>query len=151
MGKRSEIPVFIFFAVLLPAIMATSCNKDDENNEVDVGYVNIVINPNSTEYLELNTVGGWLYLIANPPSRGVIVYRLSQDEFKAYERTPPHKPDECCRDGICTRLIVDFPFVEDTCLSQDFQILDGSPIAPATRSLIQYRTFYDGSVLRITN
>ncbi len=143
-----------FIVTLLISIVAfqLSCKKEDNNNEVDVGYVNITIDPNSTQYLEINTVGGWLYLTANPPSRGIIVYRLSQDQFMAYERTPPSSPNECCKEnGLCTRLIVDNPFVVDTCLSYDYLILDGSPQAPATKMLVTYRTFYDGSTLRITN
>lgn len=143
---------FIFLILFSVVFIIFSCKKEDKNNEVDVGYVNITIDPNSTQYLELNTVGGWLYLTANPPSRGIIVYRLSFDQFKAYERTPPSQPNECCRsNGICTRLIVDNPFVVDTCLSYDYLILDGTPQAPATKMLVEYRTFYDGSTLQITN
>ena len=150
--QGNPLSVFIILLLFIVVLIQVSCKKEDNNNEVDVGYVNIAIDPNSTQYLELNTVGGWLYLTANPPSRGIIVYRFSQDQFMAYERTPPSSPNECCKEnGVCTRLIVDNPFVVDTCLSYDYLILDGSPQAPATKMLVTYQTYYDGSVLRITN
>ncbi|MBE9492038.1 MAG: hypothetical protein IMY70_04075 [Bacteroidetes bacterium] len=142
---------FISYIVLTVILLHSGCKKDDDEN-ISQAYVNITIDPNSTEYQNLNVVGGWLYLIANPPSRGIIVYRLYQDEFKAYDRKPPYLPDECCNSYGCTRLIVDLPFVMDTCTVSTFQIIDGSPVdGPANVQLIQYKATYDGQLLYITN
>lgn len=149
----------LLFALVLGIALAAqfSCDKgDDPNSDIPYAYINVVINPNSTLYQELNVVGGWMYYsYVNPPSRGLIVYRLSQDEFLAYERTPPVNSDQCCdpETGECTRLLVDdyYPFVYDTCTEYSYQILDGSPFAPATVPLKRYRTVYDGLNLYITN
>ena len=138
------------------AIALEGCNKD-ENALIDPGYVNITINPNSPEYIELNNVGGWAYLYANPPSRGIIVYRFTQDEFKAYERTPTYKPEQCCTTTStesCARIIVDDSGIlaVDTCSGSEYLLLDGSVTkGPATIPLYAFKTVYDGNMLQIYN
>ena len=144
----------IFFGTILIA-----CKKDN-GDRLPLPPIDITINPNSTIYQELNIAGGWMYLDetdgAEPPSRGIIVYRLTEDQFYAYERTPPFKPDSCCNTAhtICTRLIVDdyFPFVVDTCTASKYLILDGSQVSgPSSMSLGMYVTEYYNGLLYIHN
>jgi len=114
--------------------------------------VNIQIFPNSTQFLDLNAVGGFVYLTANYPSRGVIVYRISPNDFIAFERTCPHDPDACCTDNECSRLVVDDSrlTISDSCCGSVYLILDGSNISgPSEYPLKQYYTSYDGTTLRI--
>jgi hypothetical protein len=121
------------------------------------------------QYQELNFVSGWLYITSDveSTSRGIIVYRLSDTEFLAYDRIPPNEPDACTDShGNTTRLVVeDGMFVVDHCnnayynilngqiiISDDFDMVpsfptDGTTVYP----LIQYHTIYDGSKLTITN
>lgn len=115
---------------------------------VDGADIDITINPTTLQYQELNTVGGWMYLTAREPSRGLIVYRFSMDEFRAYDRKPPYNPDEC---GETTRLIVDFPFVVDECHDFKYNIIDGSIIEGDGRILYYYNTSFDGTTLKIWN
>jgi hypothetical protein len=138
-------------------IFIISCDKDDANRQA-LPPINISIDPNSTIYQEINVVGGWMYLDeqdeALPPSRGIIVYRLSTDQFLAFERTPPFKPDSCCNASktICSKLLVDdyFPLVVDTCTMSSYLILDGSPVeGPSTMTLGMYVTEYYGELLYI--
>jgi hypothetical protein len=156
MPIRLNIPGLIL-AVLISIIMASSCNKgEDPNSDIPYANINVVINPNSTLYQELNIVGGWMYYqYVNTPSRGLIIYRLSLDQFMAYERTPPVNSNACIdpESGLHTYLIVDdyYPFVYDTCSDFSYQIIDGSPMEPATIPLKQYYTAYDGMNLYITN
>jgi hypothetical protein len=154
--KRNFIRL-IFLIFMLAFFFQISCKKgDDPNSDIPYANINVVINPNSTLYQELNTVGGWLYYQwVDAPSRGLIVYRLSIDEFKAYERTPPVNSNGCCDldNGFCTALLVDdyYPFVYDTCSDFSYSIIDGSPYGEATIPLKSYRTVYDGLNLYITN
>jgi hypothetical protein len=140
-----------------------SCNKDNINPNIPQVNIYYTIDPNSTLFLELNTVGGWIYLDEMPgiqvpyPSRGIIVYREDVDIFKAYERQPPNNPFECCEpeNSInCSKLVVgpNYPFVKDTCNDNMYQLLDGSLFSGVGQySLIQYRTFYNGVTLTISN
>lgn len=141
----------LFAAILLCAGLAlTGCEKDD-GGRLPLPPTDITINPNSTIYQELNVVGGWIYLGVQDgvesPSRGIIVYRLSNEQFMAYERTPPFKPDSCCNvsQTVCSSLVVDnyYPFVMDTCTQSKYLILDGSPVSgPSTMTLSMYVTEY---------
>ena len=144
-----------FIMISLACFLYTACDKDD-GGRLPLPPMDITIAPNSTIYSEINIVGGWMYLDetdgVEPPSRGVIVYRSSPDEFLAFERTPPFKPDSCCNAGktICTSLIVDFPFVVDTCTGSNYLILDGSVSSgPSNMSLSMYVTEYYGGLLYI--
>lgn len=127
-------------------IFACSCKKD-QYAEIPNVYVNLYLNINSTLYIELNNVGGWVNLTGG--YRGILVYRESTDIFKAYERACPYDPDES---GAI--IVVDasgLTMSDATCGSQ-YLILDGSVVSgPATLPLKQYRTDFDGSTLHIYN
>lgn len=148
----------ILFAVII-ILFLLGCDKDNGSN-IPLAPIDITINPNSTFYQELNIVGGWVYLDENDgvvdPSRGIIVYRMSIDEFLAYERTPPYQADSCCNASktLCTKLIVDnyFPFIMDTCTLSKYSILDGSPVSgPSKSPLGRYFAEYNGQLLYIHN
>ena len=157
MKKISHIFIAASLALIMVCITLASCNKDNGDRQ-PLPPINITIDPNSTIYQELNIVGGWLYLYeedgAEPPSRGIIVYRLSLDQFLAFERTPPFKPDSCCTaaETNCTKLVVDYPFIMDTCTVSKYLILDGSPVSgPSSMTLGMYVTEYYGDLLFIHN
>ncbi len=144
--------------ILVLGIM--SCNKSNINPNIPKGVIRIDIDPNSTFYQELNTVGGWTYIDNGQPnayisgnSRGVIVYRKSLTEFMAYDRMPPNEPDKCCNNnGQCTKLIVGdyYPMVKDTCTQNSYLLLNGSIFTGNGRyPLIQYQAVYDGGLLHI--
>ncbi len=148
---------FQFSIMIIVFIFLTGCEKDN-GGRLPLPPLDITIYPNSTMYSEINVVGGWMYLNGSDgvesPSRGVIVYRLSTDQFMAFERTPPFKPDSCCNSAqtICTALVVDYPYVLDTCTDCKYIILDGSAISgPSSMPLSQYVTEYYGDGLYIHN
>jgi len=155
--SKNKILSGLIVIFLLGGMLINSCKKgEDPNSDIPYAHINVVINPNSTLYQELNIVGGWMYYpYVNPPSRGLIIYRMTQEDFLAFERTPPSNSNACCDPEtlLCTFLVVDdyYPFVYDTCSDYSYQILDGSPMAPATVPLKQYMTSYDGLNLYINN
>ncbi len=158
--KRSHIFLSILFSVTI--LFFASCHKNNLNPNIPNVNIHISLNPNSTEFLELNTVGGWAYLdekpsIYIPPgSRGIIVWRMDMTHFKAYERQPPNDPFKCCNENytLCGKLIVgdNYPFVKDTCTGTSYQLLDGSIFdGPGQYPLIEYAAEYDGYILYIHN
>lgn len=159
MKLKSFYPPGLFIAALAASLLITGCDKGNNENP-PLAYINISIQPNSTLYQELNVVGGWRYLDESdgvfPPSRGLIVYRMSTKQFMAYDRTPPYKADSCCNPAKtnCTRLLVgnEYPFVVDTCTASRYLILDGSPAGgPTDRFLYTYYTEFDEYTLYIHN
>lgn len=156
--KKGLAYISVISVLFLIALTYQGCDKSQLPPEFPEFRINVTIEPNSTLYQELNVVGGWMYLGysqgIDPPSRGVIVYRWTNDEFVAYERTPPHNWNECCDQGLCTHLIVDsyYPFVFDTCTQTKFLLIDGSVTeGPSPYPLIKYQTQYDGNLLYIYN
>ena len=154
----------IFPLVLLAVAMTTfiGCKKNASSNpNIPKVNINLTVDPNSTMFLELNSVGGWIYLDEVPgmyipyPSRGVMVYRQDVDLFLAYERQPPNTPNQCCNSQQdCTKLVIgnNFPFVKDTCTGTLYNLLDGTIFqGDGQYPLIRYNAYYDGATLYISN
>ena len=160
MASINKITTITLLSLLL--VIVNGCNKGSINPNIPRVVINITIDPNTTVYQQLNTPGGWLYLDEQPGiyipygSRGVIVYRLSMYEFKAFERQPPDFPYQCCEEYMeeCTKLIVgaNYPFIKDTCNGNLYQMLDGSLFSgDGVYPLIEYSAMYDGGLLHVFN
>jgi nitrite reductase/ring-hydroxylating ferredoxin subunit len=133
-------------AMILILVIA-GCSKEEKKNEIPVVAVNFVIDPGSTEYLELNGVGGWVYLTGG--YRGIIIYRKSISEFMAYERACPY--DWELTDA---RVDVEASGMTTACPScnSKFILIDGTPFeGPTHYPLKQYQTQFDGNLLYVTN
>ncbi len=151
-----------FFTILILGFyfsMIISCGKTKGYNpDIPPAMVQIDIQPDAIFYQKLNTVGGWIYLkngdpgvYLSPESRGVIIYRLSQDVFKVYDRIPPNNPNKC---GNTTQLIVgdNYPFAKDPCTLDLYQLLDGNLFkGNGVYPMIQYKSYYDGTSLHVYN
>ena len=162
--KSTKIHLLILIG-LIPFLLG--CEPTPQNPNRPLLPAPITIYPNTLQYQELNFVSGWLYITADveSTSRGIIIYRMSDTEFLAYDRMPPNEPDACTDShGNTTRLVVDFPFVVDRCNNAYYNILNGQIIVAepdkipnfptdgtAVYPLIQYHTSFDGSKLVITN
>jgi nitrite reductase/ring-hydroxylating ferredoxin subunit len=136
-----------FFYVLFIGIVFVSCNRD-RNNIIPNVLVDVEININNPEYINLMAVGGSMYLSGG--SRGIVVYRYSQDTFVAFDRHCPYNPSDAC--GQVTFDTNSAIILKDVCCGSQFLLTDGSLYSgPATNSLKRYQTFFDGTILRIYN
>ena len=134
----------VSFLVLI--LLAPQCKKD-KSDEIPYAYVNFYINPNSTQYSELNNIGGFVYVTGGV--RGIILYRRNIDEFVALERNCPYQPL-----NSCATVEVDNSYIVavDSCCGSQFLLMDGSLVSgPATTQLKLYRTSYDGNTLHVFN
>ena len=158
----------ILIGLLLIAIpLFHGCKEPMVSPYYPNAIINFTIYPNEIHYHDLNTVSGWMYLTSDyeSTSRGIIVYRLSEYEFIAYDRLPPNEPNACCdAQGNCTRLVVEFPYVVDHCNNAYYNIINGEiiisesldmvpdfPTDSVIFPLIQYHTSYNGNELHIYN
>jgi hypothetical protein len=142
-----RISFHLLMTVLIVLFVITGCSKEEKRNDIPVVAVNFFIYPNSTEYLELNGVGGWVNLTGG--YRGIIVYRKSITEFMAFERACPYDWEL-----IDARVDVDPSGLTAACPScqSKFILLDGTPFqGPTHYPLKQYQTQYDGNLLYIFN
>mgnify|MGYP003736344133 FL=1 len=123
-----------------------SCKKDIQDPIPDV-YVNFSMNISSTFYIELSSVGGWVNVSGG--YKGITVYRLSSEEFVAFERACPYdwKVDSAVVNVEPSGLIMKCP----SCGSE-FLIIDGSVVnGPSGIGLKKYNTNFDGQFLYIYN
>lgn len=140
--KKEMIALFFLLSI---GLFNNSCSKD-ESETIPYIYVNFYIQPNSTLYNNLNVIGGWEYLTGG--YSGIVVFRLSQDEFVAYDRACPYDYKNGCRVVVEPSNVT----MIDSCCNSHFIYTDGSPYeGPVHVSLKHYRTSYDGNYLRITN
>lgn len=135
----------VFFAAST-AIFATSCDSKIDNQIIINTHIDFQIMPNTIEYQELNTVGGFMYLTGDGDSYGIIVYRYQLDEFMAYDRKPFSNNN--CPDN---RLNVNLPYIVDECNGYKYSILDGFNTNGDGTHVYWYRTTFDGSTLRVYN
>ncbi len=142
-------PIFSALVVLGLIAIIFACNKNDDPNNPQ-GYipnvpVNFYISPNTIDYIP---AGSWKYY-DNEGYRGIVVYRVDQYNFMAYERTCPYDPNK-----DCAQVEVDpasFTLIDSCCMSR-FNIIDGMPVSgPSTYPLKQYFTEFDGNLLHIFN
>ncbi|MFA5417657.1 MAG: hypothetical protein WC341_04280 [Bacteroidales bacterium] len=156
-----KVAIALFFIILL-IVGNFGCSKNNVNPNIPKVVINFTLDPNSTVFQELNTVGGWLYLDEVPgwvipsASRGIIIYRMELNTFKAYERQPPNDPYKCCDDQMqnCSKLIVGkyYPFAADTCTNNMYSMYDGSLFQGEGRyPMIEYYAEYDGGLLHVYN
>jgi nitrite reductase/ring-hydroxylating ferredoxin subunit len=131
--------------LLIMLLIPLSCDKENEN-PVPFVAVDFMINVESTQYLELNTIGGWAYFTGG--YRGIIVYRHSVDEFTAFDRACPFHPFE--EDALVR--VFDPPLATDTLCGSTFLLIDGSVVVgPSRHPLRQYRTFYSPPYVQVTS
>lgn len=133
------------FPVILLSMIASGCRKD--NRGIPNVAVDIYIYTTDPNFINLNAVGGWVYITGG--SRGILVYRSSNTDFRAYDRHCPYQPEDACgRVEVDSSNII----VKDPCCGSQFLITDGSVTnGPASMPLKQYNTSFDGSVLHIYN
>ncbi|MEI6433930.1 MAG: hypothetical protein WCP32_03725 [Bacteroidota bacterium] len=128
-------------------IIAVSCKKEENQTEIPFVNVNFSINPNSTQYINLNAVNGWETVSGG--YNGILIFRKSINEFSAFERACPYDP---LVQGAQVR--VDDSGITCFCpvCNSKYIMVDGTPYeGPSRYPLKQYTTIYDGSILYITN
>lgn len=129
------------------AILCTSSCKRRNPSGIPYVPVNLQLTVSNPEFVNLQAVGGWVYIGGG--SQGIIVFRASAEEFKAFDRHCTFQVDDICR------LTVDETgnrAVDEDCCESKFLLFDGAPIeGPANLGLHQYNTQYNGNTLWITN
>lgn len=145
---RKKASLLLVFTGLLSLIAVQSCDKDKEH---PVPYVmvdhhfNIIhydlAAPGFSHQFSRSEAGGY---------RGIIVYRLSTDEFRAYDRACPCDPHNCTvsiKEGDMLR-------ATDPCCGSTFILIDGSvETGDAPAPLKEYRAIFNAGTnrLHITN
>ena len=143
MKRPKYIFLFLFSSIFV--ILLANCRKDQD--VIPYVAVDISFSVSDPNFFDLNSVGGWVYIIGG--SRGIIVYKKSSTEFMAYDRHCTYKPSTSC-----AKVDVDKSQITavDSCCGSKFLLTDGSVVSsPATIPLKSYQTTFDGNVVHIFN
>lgn len=137
------IKVLTFIATM---VMLVSCDKEYQCH-VPIGDASCQLDPNSALYSGLNTCDGYEYIYGG--HQGVVVVRTGWDTFAAYERSCPADSSLLFMAEGYGNIVLECP----QCHSQWNTFGGGEPLSTSTTScfLYQYRTFYDGQTLYISN
>lgn len=133
----------------LTLFMSFSFNGCRNNNDWGIPLVRVdeiiyLANPSN---IDLNAVGGYIYYPGG--SRGLLIYRFSQDEFRAYDRHGTYQPSQPCDPVYVDNSGI---IIKDPCSTSEWVLIDGSvAVGPAGLNLKQYQTFYDGSSVHVFN
>ncbi len=137
----------IFFLICLAIVFSVSNCKKDKSSKDGNAYVNFYIDVSSTQYMTLNNIGGYVYVTGG--ANGIIIYRLGNEDYLAFDRTCTLRSDSC------QLLTVDKSglYIVDIKCKSKFIILDGTPDAksPSQVPLLRYHTAFDGQNLHIYN
>jgi Rieske Fe-S protein len=132
----------------LIVLLLAACGSKE--NTVKGGYVDVVMYTSDPSFFPLNSINGWTYYNSGSSGlKGLIIFRLTQDDFVAFDRTCTYDPD-----ASCALVEVESSGITavDSCCGSRYQITDGSVIeGPATQPLIRYRTSFDGTILHVYN
>ncbi len=135
--------LLILFAAM-PSLLS-SCDKDREH---PVPHVLVNFNFNIIHY-NLNSPG-MSHQFSRSESggyQGIIVYRVSMDEFRAFDRACPCDPDNC----MVSLLEDDNLRASDPCCGSVFLVIDGSVVEGSSNyPLKQYNAIFDPSTNRLT-
>ena len=140
----------ICISVIFLFLMTTGgsgCKKEEKPPEIPYVYVNFSLNPNGTEYINLNAVNGWETVYGG--YNGILIFRKSLTEFAAFERACPYDP---LVQGAQVRVEPSGITCACPVCGSKFIMVDGTPFeGPSRYPLKQYSAIYDGSLLYITN
>lgn len=142
-----KISVRALLGMLIVIITLASCKKEEEAPEIPYVYVNFSLDPNGTQYINLNAVNGWETVTGG--YNGILIFRRSINEFVAFERACPYHPTAS---GAQVR--VDTSQITCYCpvCNSKYILYDGTPFEGVSRyPLKQYTTVYDGYILHISN
>lgn len=132
----------VFLSLLL--LVITACTKEDRH-PVPLVPVEFRINL-EFQFIELNSIGGWVNVTGG--FGGVVIYRMSVDQFTAFDRACPVHP----YDQEARLVVEDPPIAKCNVCGSTYLLLDGSPISgPAKHPLRPYRTVFDDPFLYVTN
>ena len=129
-------------------VLCLSCKKKKNAEQyIPYVYVDFYISIANPQFVSLNAVGGWVYVTGG--SKGIIVYRKSNDEFAAYDRHCPYQPENACS---ILSVSASGTTATDSCCGSEFLLIDVSVLKqPSSYPMLRYQTLFNGSQLHVFN
>jgi len=135
----------LFLLTFLITVISCGTSDDDQNPVLPNIPVNVTLNLDLPLYQNLQFDSSSAF-VENHGIKGIIVFRISENNILAWEAACPHiAPSECSTMNLVG--------VEITCPCDDskFSILNGGPLSGTQFSMKQYRATKNGNTITITN
>lgn len=128
-----------------------ACKKAKQQNSTDHPVpnqqVDITIYPNDPLYHKVQGIGGWMYIEGG--INGIVLYRKTQEEFIAIERTSTALPSDPKARVVAQP---DNFTLRDTISGSEWRMIDATvKKGPAEWALRIYGSTYNGNSLKIKN
>ncbi len=137
----------ILFSILT-VFLLSACTTNTVNNDIlPVVQVNTTIDLSLPQFNNLQVPGGWAEV--NGGLKGIIIYNINGDQFKAFERAAPH-----LQISDCSQMIVENNIrLKCPCDDSEFNLLNGAPLTEGIKHSAReyFVNNLNGVVLRITN
>jgi len=158
MTTRSKIVLFFIFAAL--TVSGLSCIKS-KNDVVPTVYVSFSLSINDPQFLNLLSPFSWIYVdqytnnmgqrSAGYDNNGIIVFRYTEDEFFAYDRTCPYDY-EVKKKSVKVNVVDDIYAVCPVCSTKYALPANGTPVSGTGKyPLKNYRAYFDGVNVYVSN
>ncbi|HYC86009.1 MAG TPA: hypothetical protein VEB86_12345 [Chryseosolibacter sp.] len=145
--KLESAPRRALLCVAVLAFVLSTCTPEVTDDPIPfIAFAPIHINLNLPEYQALKTAG---FVYVDGGVRGILVYRQTTTDYKAYERNCSFQPNEAC---ATVEMHSSTLYMTDPCCNSTFNVSSGEPQGgPAWRPLRQYNTILSGTELTITD
>ena len=150
--------IIIFILMILPVLVPSSC-KTKENERIPYVFVDFTINLSDPMFNDLTVAGNAVVITssyagsasAGYGGHGIIVYRASESEFFAFDRTCPF--EEALDQAVVLKNTGDITPECPECHSKYVLPNYGYPTSdsPSRYPLKLYRTSFDGQMVHVYN
>ncbi len=139
MNRKTFYTILLFTYTCL-TISFFSCKKNNNDDSIPNIPVNITVYLSLPQYVNLNSVGGYV-IIPEYGYRGIIIYRRALEEFVSFDLACPY--DVNVNNAKINVDSSGITMVDPQCGSK-FSLYDGSvQHGPATRPLKMYNSVYE--------
>lgn len=144
--KRSRFIAFSLFGLSLTLALSLSSCQQDWISPVPYVLVDTTLNLSNQQFLPLRIDGGYVEILGG--YKGIIIYRVNETTYRAFEKASPHRTDE-----VCAYIYVDPSglFLREGCDNSVYDF-EGNPSGGISQlPLTRYPTYLDGNYLIIDN
>lgn len=137
----------VFFGLGILMCILSTCSPDLSDEGIAIAtFGDMRVRPSLPSYSGLNTKG---YVYLPEGIRGIILVKLSDTQYRAYERNCTFRPQE---PSSTVEVHSSNLYIVDPVCGSQFRLSDGEPMsAPASRRLRRYSATYDGVEILITD
>lgn len=134
-------------SVLVALVFFLSCSPDLSDDAIPyTPFTEVFVNLNLPQNFILQSDGNYKYIGGGV--KGIILYRVNANKFRAFERNCSYQPNAAC---ATVEVHVSGLYMEDTCCGSVFSMAGLPQGGPAWRELRQYDAKVIGNEVIVTD